>query len=352
MTEANDDAQVAAEVVEAMRELTRVLASEFPEVQQLLDDATAGRRDEGEVMMGMLALKDRHPNFEARFMALSHEILGTLRDEGEEMVPVDPDHPLAFDSGVGAPQLNPLYSAAIAERLQFDGDVPEHRVGPAPPDVVPAVPVLTTAKSLVAVGGMLKTASVEMRVELDVSRRLLQERVEQEPSGDTALAVVEEQDAALVLHGSAETDPEGYKRGQLPVPRGVKGPSGAALAVLGVGERQDAAWKALSTTQGRRSVAQTITDAVAVFLNSHGFDVAGRKFRKDSKPEVGVEWTVNLDGPKSLTSDFAFVETASAVIAKKLSGCIEPGCFWVEVRTVDTVSTRKVGWYGQLVPRG
>lgn len=336
-------------VANALQELIRVLALEFPEVQVLLDQARDGLRTEADTMTQLMLLTQQDPTFQERFLQQAKEVMGPLQDVVHVGEPSN--HPMAFESGVGAPQLNPLYAAALAERLQFDGDIPEFRVGPAPLDSTPAVPVDTMASNPVAVGMMLVAASEEVAGELQEGRLLLQAQVEGGESTGTALTVLEEQEAALVLHGSPETDPEGYRRGSLPVPRTATAPSGATLAAMPRGQRQDASWKALSTTQGRRSGLQVIEAAVVRQLTQRGFEVEGRPFSKASKPEVGVEWILEMSGARSHSPEFSFFDTAGAVIGTRLAQMAEAGSFWVEVRTVDDLADRRVGWYGQLVRR-
>jgi hypothetical protein len=339
-------------VANALQELIRVLALEFPEVQVLLDQARDGLRSEADTMNELMRLAHTDPTFEKRFLQQAKEVMGPLQEADLVHVGEPSNHPMAFESGVGAPQLNPLYAAALAERLQFDGDIPEFRVGPAPLDSTPAVPVDTKVTNPVALGMMLTTASSEVADELQEGRLLLQAQVaaHDDPTG-TALTVLEKHEAALVLHGSPETDPEGYRRGSLPVPRTVTAPSGAALAAMPLGQRQDASWKALSTTQGRRSGLQVVEAAVVRQLTQQGFTVEGRLFSKASKPEVGVEWVLEMSGARSHSPEFSFLDTAGAVIGTKLARMVEAGSFWVEVRTVDDLADRRIGWYGQLVRR-
>ncbi len=339
-------------VANALQELIRVLALEFPEVQVLLDQAHDGLRTEADTMARLMLLAQLDPTFQERFLQQAKEVMEPLQDADLVHVGESSNHPMAFESGVGAPQLNPLYAAALAERLQFDGDIPEFRVGPAPLDSTPAVPVDTKVTNPVALGMMLAAASEEVAQELQEGRLLLQAQVEGGESTGTALTVLEEQEAALVLHGSPETDPEGYRRGSLPVPRTASAPSGAALAVMPRGQRQDASWKALSTTQGRRSGLQVIEAAVVRQLTRCGFEVEARPFSKTSKPEVGVEWVMEMSGARSHSPEFSFLDTAGAVIGTKLAQVVEAGSFWVEVRTVDDLADRKIGWYGQLVRSG
>jgi len=77
-------------------------------------------------------------------------------------------------------RLNPLFEAALMERLQFDGDVPELRTGPLAPGVKPAVVVETDATNPIAIGRMLDTASSELREEQDALDRQYEALLEKE----------------------------------------------------------------------------------------------------------------------------------------------------------------------------
>ncbi len=333
-------------VAAALDGLISVLGTEFPEVVSLLEQARTGERTETEVMVALMELMQANPDMERKFLEQASQLTSPLREEG--ITPTTPLHPLAFDSGVGLPQLNPLYVAALVERLQFDGDIPELRFGPAPLDALPAVPIRTSAHSLITIGQQLEQAGQEVRLELDAAHKLLQAQVE----GGTALTPYEGQDASMILQGSAETDPEGYKRGSLPALRSASKPSGASLATLAPEDAKASVWKALSSTQGRRSAVTVILESVMRYLKDHGHDVEPRPFSRESVPVVVAEWTVGVTGSRNMTTDFAFVDTAAAVIARRLSvAASSQDRFWLEVRTVDDIANRQVGWQGQLIWR-
>jgi len=320
------------------------LREEAPELVEILDAAKEGTLTFDDALMEM-----------ARRTALASPSVATKCD-----LPGD-----LFLNEVGRPQMNPLVQAALAERLQFDEDVPEMRTGDLPEGVKPAVSVRTNARSPVALGLMLERASNAVDNEVRQHQKARAALVEDLAAGrvdttaliakgETWLARVgDDPDFGDLVQGSPETDLALYRRGEVPAPVEVAKPSGSALAALTPEQRREAAYKFLSTTQGRRSAVDTIRELVAVKLRGGTFGVVEREFDPTREVEVKAvhEWAVNIHGKGSVKETFSLIETASAALAsgilRTLPGDME-GTFYLEVTPKNTVDVRSVGWAARL----
>ncbi|NBR68330.1 MAG: hypothetical protein EBT79_13855, partial [Actinobacteria bacterium] len=156
-----------------------------------------------------------------------------------------------------------------------------------------------------------------------------------------------------VLRRDLVPDPAGYERGRVPALRTVAEPTGAALATMSAEDRGAAAWRFLSTSQGRRSATRTIATFIEAHMRGDGFDVRASTADPDPRAEVlaHADWSVNLSGPNGTQSGFAFVDTAARALATKLGRDLTPGAYTLEVVTVDTVDVRRVGWAARMVHR-
>ena len=340
-----------AETDEALRRATDAVAVALPEVADLIDRARSGQLTEDQAVAELTRLvtvggRDMHMRL-------------------QDVVVPPPD-------GRGLPRLNPTYEAALAERALFDGDVPHLRFGPMAPGTTPAIPVDTDARDPAAIGRMLSVASAGIaaeseRLEADAAQRI----TDAAETGDwsaVALRVPDEvrhllpapgtvvrvEDLPIdVLRRDLVPDPIGYERGRTPAPVTVVEPTGAALATLSDTDRREAAWRFLSSSQGRRSATQTIAGMVEAHLRGDGFDVTASHDRPD--PGVTVvayaEWAVTLSGPNGTQSGFAFVDTAARALATNLGQGLSPGVYTLEVVTLDAVDVRRVGWAARLVQR-
>lgn len=238
-------------------------------------------------------------------------------------------------------RLDPLYEAYLLERLQFDGDAPELRFGPMPKGATPAVPVDTNALNPVAVGWMLEQASSEVQAEMN----LLQSEL------CTALAVSGSSDLISV----DVPDPVGYERGSLPALRKMSDPTG--LLFLETDQQKQLAWKALSTTQGRRSMIAAIRNLIASGLCKAQYDVeVVDGMTAKVSPDLILayaEWTVDIVGPNTSQASFSFADVAWKSLLKKLMLEVPPinNPVTLEVSTVNTVDIRKVGFCARLIKR-
>lgn len=252
------------------------------------------------------------------------------------------------------PRMNPLVEAAIAERVQYDGDVPELRTGPMPEEARPAVPVRNPSRDPVALGDQLDRASDMVAEEITEAQRSHVRQIEAQieelglgPEGEAALALYQEYLPALPV------GVPGYQPGSLPVPRKVDAPSGSALARLTPEERQQKAWKALSTTQGRRSALQVIEELVLAGLRSEGLEMTARApMRGQVDVKAFAEWKIRLSGPEAMQTSFSFMDMAAKGLLRSLVEGLEGMELHnpvLELTAINTVDVRQVGWAARIV---
>ena len=257
------------------------------------------------------------------------------------------------------PRLDPLVEATLAERAQFDKDMPELRSGPLLPGVAPAVAVALTARNPVAGGVMLQQASTEMQsriAEHEASRlQLVEAAIQKALPGMTtaaeALLKIEDPEFVSLVAGSAATDLPEYRRGQLPAPVSLTAPSGSALAALTPEQSRGAAWSLLSTTQGRRSANSVIEKLIVQDLQKHGLVVHCRNAAESDTPPLAYhEWIVTLSqGPAATQSAFSFIDMAAKVLStglRKKAG-LAKNCI-LETSPINRISDREVGWAARL----
>jgi len=340
---------------EVFRRFTEQVAAEFPELGEILDQAKNGRLSETEAMHALSEVVLSNPALSQRFQQVAMQALTPLRPE-DAAQPLD-HNGLILHKERGLPRLNPLVEAALIERAQFDGDIPELRTGGLTPGVKPAVAVDTDVRNPVALGMMLGQASDEVAKKIEakeperkalIGDAALLSLVEEQ---GTSLAVRKERD--LVFDGKSDAaDAPEYRRGHLPAPVRVTEPSGSALLALSPEERKQSAWAFLSTTQGRRSALSGLEQLIEVKLKGEGFDVTVRPFDPTSKGVLAAhEWSVGIDGPGATQAAFSLIDIAAAAIAKNLTRLMgeRRGRVTLEVTAVNTVDIRSVGWAGRLL---
>jgi len=252
-----------------------------------------------------------------------------------------PAPPLMVRHPSGRTALNPVVEAALAERASLDGDVPEFRHGPLPEGGTPAVPVKTTSRNPVQVGLMLERASQEVAAEYQAAltqhtehAALLLDQAEKEGQN---LALVRQGIEALLPTGV-----KGYDAGMLPAFREVVPPTTGELARLSPSEERRMVWKAVSTTQGRRSLAPVFEQALAERFPSIEF--GGVPSPKQKAAEVS--WTVQAFGADDLDPKFALVENGIERFASALSALPsqEGSPYRATVLPVNNLSSRTFGW--------
>jgi len=329
-------------VQDAIKQFSAEMAEKHPEIGDILHKVQTGELGEAEatgLLMNLVVKKGLSKEVES----MAEAAFAPTR-EGD-LVPVDgPAPPAVMQGKTGLPRMNPLLEGAIKERLQYDGDVPEARKGPLPEGATPAVPVDTDVRNPVALGVMLEEASFDVQKEID-------------QKGTLALQEAEDQRALAVISGDLVERPtgcRGYEAGMPPSLRKVKEPTGSALAAMTPEERKQSAWKALSTTQGRRSALKAVEEIIRVGLESEGFPMGTRGPKRVGEVPVHALWTMDLSGPNSTQSNFSFIDTAArALLIQLVRGLREtpvPDPV-LEVTPVNMVDVRKVGWAARVVPR-
>jgi len=267
-----------------------------------------------------------------------------------------------WPKGTLLPQLHPLVQAAIAERLQFDDDIPELRTGSLPPDAMPAVPVDTTARSPVAIGAQLDQAAQEVRQELDDAQadkalqvetlhKQLASEPEREAWDSAAGALVKQADVKQEITRVTEgrVGVEGYEAGKAPALRKVEP---ANLATISDEDKQRYAFKTLASTQGRKSAVPVIGSLIEKDLSALGYDVETAAWTRGVSPIAEAEWAAQIDGGKEGTqANFSSIDVAAKVIGKHLHQRLagREGKIVLQVRPVNTVQDRRVGWMAQVI---
>jgi hypothetical protein len=224
---------------------------------------------------------------------------------------------VTFVNEHGVSQLNPLYAARLAERISFDGDIPELRFGPLPEGGRPAIPIANPSMNLVILGAQLRTASMLVRGQLQEA----QEELNREVVGSSALRRHEG-----IGHVPARI--QGYEPG-LPAHPIVVDPQRCE-----VGDKQDLVHQVLSSTQGRQSMSILIGKSVSKRLGVS----LGR-----GRVKLGEESVVyGLPEAPDVNPDFPWVDnTAMCLVAKvkRMSGIVA-----VEVVPLQWIHLRRIGW--------
>lgn len=259
------------------------------------------------------------------------------------------NRPLVMETSTGGKTLNPLYSAAVAERAFLDGDVPELRTGLLPEGAMPAVPVLTTSRDPIMVGAMLETASNEVLDEM----RLAIEDHSAKCKGLLEEARKESTTALEKVTANLPSPPlgaQGYEAGKLPALRQVGVPSMGELAALPDTKRREYAYKALATTQGRRTLAAGIAEGLRERFEGAGVVLSSGDLPK--KGGVSATWTVTLLGAEEINEGFSPVESA---IESIFSDLYERVCDFqdpvLEVTPFNGIADRRFGWTARVAPK-
>jgi hypothetical protein len=290
------------------------------------------------------AIKAFQPVFEQEITAIEHlpdreEILERWGMTEEDLVYVPDENRM--------PQLHPLVQGMIAERLQFDGDLPELRTGALPEGGTPAVPIKTASRNPVAIGAMLKKASEEVHAQIMLAQAEQQAALGEALESGNALAVQE-------VIGRPPVKVEGYEAGKAPALRTVEAPTTQELVSMSFKEKQELFTKALTSTQGRKSAVPVIADMVATKLRESQIPV-----RLGSKPKTGVDqrsaqWTVEILGSQNeMNPNFSYLDIAARSIARQLvvhylKKPLHSDNLALFVRPINTVEERIVGWEAAL----
>lgn len=316
---------------EKLAEISAAIYESSPELREIIDKASRGELDESEALTLMMGAVTNNDTLNSSLQSYADEAMGELKAT----------NPGLFQPPSGSKRLDPMFEARLYERIQFDEDAPELRVGPLPPGVKPAVPVEDAPPNPVALGAAMKTAADEMEGQI---KALIE--------GDTAGTEL----TPWASHGFANLpQPASYQPGALPELMNVAVPAGGQLALFAVPESQELAWQAAVTTHGRRSAAQTIRRLVMDHLKDLGFDVEVREMQSnDTDILKKAVWTFSIlgTGAESTQSTFSPVANASSALANELvghftlpNGMVDISTpLWLEMTTVDLIEERLVGW--------
>lgn len=321
------------------KRLAEDVAREVPELRGVMDQVKAGSLSESEGLQQMVAVCLKNPKTAQALMVTSQKALATPRPEN---LPTVRQEDLVFHSGVGLPQLHPLMQAAIIERLQFDGDIPEMRTGPLDSEASPAVSVDTLARNPAALGQMLRQASADMAGKVGAFRQNL---LAQHDQSGALMRLDPEQRLALLEEIQGADHPE-YLRGQVPAPVAMTVPDGETLALMPLDERQQNTWQFLSTTQGRRSALQSIEKTITVALGKAGHKVTLLTGRASLDLTLVAEpfWSISIDGPRSMQPEFSPIDTAALALYRGILDAVQGSD--TEVILEVTEAMFRVGWPG------
>lgn len=223
---------------------------------------------------------------------------------------------LMFENPMGQQRLNPMYEARIAERAQFDGDVPELRTGAMPKGSMPAVPVDTTSLHPSLIGAELRLASEEVNEEMKL---LAESSIE----SSTELALTQ--------------DPQGYVRGQLPSFREA---SEVSLATMSQEEKKKNTWHFISTTQGRNTGARLIEKRLVSELSKKGV----RATIGDTSQEI-YSWEIEISsGEKATHENFDYIGLVCSAFKRAVLRNIFANDLIIKVNSVNDIPSRRVGW--------
>jgi len=365
-----------AEVNEAIERLTEKMSGDSAELKSLFQRMQEGELSEVEAMAALVTLMGENPELAEQLQEWALEAFAGLRapnlpaktSRTTEILAADPN---IMVPSVGLPKMNPLFEAALAERVLLDGDALEFRIGKMPEAGTPAVPVATQARSPIAIGTMLQNASNQVARELGQTVLFgLNEapEIEQKDPGDMEAVVLSEtgdtpelpdslrpkgDPYSMALNAVMDAEdarvmklltpgPKGYELLQVAALREAETPSGSALATLSDADRQVAVWKTISTTQGRRSALGVIAGLVAKDL---GIEVVTNHSPKATpeKRVVYAEWTVDINDPGGAQTEFAVVDTAAKALVYKLRSQVD-GNIALEAIALNTIADRRVGW--------
>jgi hypothetical protein len=337
----SDEAEYEGEALgDALRDLTERFESSNPMFKEILLKARRGEIGEVEAMQTLMREIASNPDLGNALTKAAEDALAPLREQDNSAA-----GPGIFQPPSGLPRLDPLWEADLHERIQFDGDAPELRRGPAPPGVEPAVPVSSFARTPVAIGAALEKASAKVAEQV----KQLEADFAQD-CGDFNNV------PAPIANGHFPIQPDGYKAGEVPALQKTVPLSGSELSDLSAERKMELSWKSFSTTQGRMSMSPHISEIIEGKLKEGGIDVSTADFNAAVDPDKVVakaHWTLDVagSGPGSTNEMFDTLQVAAASLASEL-GQAElkegEGPYILELATVNAYGERKVGWAALL----
>lgn len=333
--------------------------SEYPAIAEVLSDFFSDKLSEEEAIEKVWDAARTHQASDSGIVSMLEKTFGLessatalVRSSGaksllaewgfeEEDLTYTPD-----ESRPGYKMLHPLLTAAIVERLQFDGDIPELRTGPLPEGGYAAVPVSTATRNPVALGKMLEEAS-------SVTTKALAEA--QQERDRKLLSLVSSLGEKAELQSLAQREQEravsvkGYEAGSAPEFQAVQHPSASVLTSLSREAKQALSYKALRSTQGRKSASPVIQDLIQQRAIAEGLEISPTHEVPQDLETFTLEWSVGIDGGASEQNpNFNFIDTAANALAAKTVRFIRSNPVsrvpLFQVKPVTELGDRRVGW--------
>jgi len=227
---------------------------------------------------------------------------------------------LVYEDERGVQRVNPLYLAAISEQLQFDGDIPELRTGDMPKEAMPAVPVDLESLNLVSIGFGLEKASRQTREQINAHTR----------------ALISEDDGVLVKLG-ADADLPAYRRGTSPAFVEMK-VTGSEIALLSESQKQMYAWKALTSTPGRKSVALVLHRMI-----QQEFPEMVPVGESERDPVGETHWETSFGNKEEIEPRFPVIGLVWGSFRRFIDKQVKTNLGF-KVKPINKVSDRIAGW--------
>lgn len=331
------------DIIERLKEVNALLES-IPEGAEVFARVRDGRLSAEEATHQLMAVAAKHGLLES-LTRFSQDIASLVP------TPTDFQHrPAVMQTTTGISQLNPLFEAAIAERSFFDGDVPEFRTGRIPEGGWPAVPVITDSLDPVVVGVMLGRASQEVAQEISAAieaRDEVCERLLSMCEGKSEL-VVEATKRNLPL---VPTGVKGYEAGRTAALRKVDAPTMEDLSSVTPEEQVQLAFLALTSTQGRTSLAPAIENALCRKLQMEAAIDVDQSHTPAWEEGTFKEfvWYVEVFG-QDLSTNFSPATNAVSVFYEKVLGALglqllsPTQRLRIQVSPLNLIAERRFGW--------
>lgn len=286
---------------------------QMPEMREVMVDASLTPQEK---LVRMLHMMRDKPEMQQTMMQLAGNILVPS--------PMGPDR--------GLPRLDPQYESALKERLAFDGDAPELRFGPLGPKGKPAVPVVVQPGKATTweIGAALEQASAYIRHMLDKNE-------------EEAIAQAHDvgQDAVTALTRDMLPELPEYPTGRLPQPLEVD----IHVTDASAETKRRWAFAALSTTQGRRSIASYLSRVLVTELGELGYTVEAGAVSSNDGVVYENSWTMQLYGPEMVQEHFDVVQTVKQQWVNGMGERLENGVrYTLNVQPVNDIADRRMGW--------
>ena len=351
---------------ELLEVLRKQAQANFPELVEITESAERGDISQEEAIAAIAEVVLGNPDKTEQLQKESAEPFQEMQEsvslEAFKGAPTS-DLILYTDPDSGQARLNPLYEAALAERLQFDGDIPELRFGPLPEGAKAAVPVLTEATNPVAVGKMLENASERVSELVHGQQQEVREGVARQLTGkiDSEEAIqaltVKDQEALAKAEFDPGNDLEEYRRRELPMFQEEETPPAKELTAIERMARQEYAFRTIATTPGRRSVAENLWKLIAKQLVDYGIEVL-EQWEPNREERIHCrDWDMEINGAASFNSQFSYIDMSAQRIFRDFRDTFENNRDFVGVKkvrlrveTLDTFSDRRVGWRVSMIP--